>query len=330
MIPMERKQMQNIVDNFRLGQVREETELKDGLVNTSYKVETDRGVFVVQGLSPIFDERVIQDYEEVQRYLRTNGLFVPVLLSSTEGHPCHSNGKVWRAFEYVPNTGPGKINPDKAYEMAKTLRKFHELMRKKEFKPRFKLDGFHDTPRIIAKLDACIENPEYAEKARKVEREYDFIRKNIETHYLPEDLEKTVIHGDPKQQNFLFDGDRVIAILDLDTMMHGSELIDLGDGFRAWGEQRDGGFDREVFHAAVEGYNSPKPLYDEAMIMKSVGLINLELAARFLTDFFEESYFNWDSKKYSSSAEHNLARTRFQLKYYQNFSKEFAKRRHFE
>lgn len=325
---MERTQIQNIVDNFELGQIREETELKDGLVNTSYKVQTDRGVFVIQGLSPIFDERVIQDYEEVQKYLRTNGLFVPVLLGSKEGRPCHLNGRVWRAFEYVPNTGPGQINPAKSYEMAKTLRRFHGLMRNSGFKPKFQLEGFHDTPRIVRKLDDCMGDSKYAEKSAQVKQEYEFIRGNIENHYLPQGLEKTVIHGDPKQQNFLFNGDNVIAVLDLDTMMQGSGLLDLGDGFRAWAEQSDGRFDKDVFSAAVEGYNSSGREYDEQGIMRSVGLINLELASRFLTDFFEECYFKWDSQKYASSAEHNLARTKFQLKYYKNFAQEFAKRAH--
>jgi len=41
--------------------------------------------------------------------------------------------------------------------------------------------------------------------------------------------------------------------------------------------------------------------------------ISLELAARFAGDTLEESYFGWDSRRYHSAAEHNLARSRSQL-----------------
>ncbi len=59
-------------------------------------------------------------------------------------------------------------------------------------------------------------------------------------------------------------------------------------------------------------------LVEKEHIIQGIKLITLELAARFLKDFFEDSYFNWDAKKYSSRAEHNLARTKRQIAIYKD------------
>ena len=108
--------------------------------------------------------------------------------------------------------------------------------------------------------------------------------------------------------------------------MENSELVDLGDALRSWCQTKENKFNSQIYFKALEGYNIENKIsYDESIVMSSVGLITLELAIRFLTDYFEESYFQWDNKKYSSSAEHNYTRTLKTLNYYQNISREFVK-----
>jgi hypothetical protein len=43
-----------------------------------------------------------------------------------------------------------------------------------------------------------------------------------------------------------------------------------------------------------------------------VEVISLELAARFLADALQESYFGWNRERFSSAGEHNLVRARGQ------------------
>lgn len=76
----------------------------------------------------------------------------------------------------------------------------------------------------------------------------------------------------------------------------------------------------EIFEAAIKGYFETAPFrYSIPCIKSAMGLITLELAARYLTDYFEESYFSLKKDKYSSLAKQNLARCRRYVDYYKNF-----------
>jgi thiamine kinase-like enzyme len=128
-----------------------------------------------------------------------------------------------------------------------------------------------------------------------------------------------LIHGDPKFDNFLFKGDKAIAIVDFDTIMLGSRLVDIGDGLRSWCRRDIKRFDIEACREIIVAYNSnvsDKISLREAL--NSTALITLELAVRFLIDCFEESYFEWDKSKYRNAREHNKIRAIQMIDYYKS------------
>ncbi len=312
-----------VSEHFKLGSILKSAELNGGLVNSSYEVLTTQGKFVFQQLSQIFDERVIEDYQQVQSYLRTNGLFVPVLLTARDARQYYKNeeNRVWRVFEYLDHDQLTEMTPETAYEAAKLLGKFHRIMSTSDFQPKFALPGFHDTPQIIEKLRVRMNNPELKDKAKAVHEEYRFIAQNIERFYLPKGLSKIIIHGDPKFNNILFKNSKAIALLDLDTMMQAPAPLDLGDGFRSWCRKKPSTaiFRRDIFQAAMLGYNETGIYrYSESELKNNMGLLTLELSARYLTDYFDENYFAYNLK-YSTRAQQNLTRTRRYLEYFKNF-----------
>jgi Ser/Thr protein kinase RdoA (MazF antagonist) len=308
---------------FDLGTVKEWSQLEDGLINLSFKVKTERGNFVLQRLSSLWNEKVIDDYISVQRYLRTNGLFVPVLLPSKEGaFFCREDGFLWRAFEYVPHDTVQTPTPIIAYEAGRMLGRFHRLMDHMNFQPTFSLEGFHDTLAIIRKLEKTWNRSSSAEKREVAHESYDFIQTEYNDLCFRMSHSCTgIIHGDPKLLNFLFKENKAVALLDLDTMMKGSRLLDIGDALRSWSRVKPSTseFLPNVFHSAYQGYvaESEWIRYSREEVRKAAGYVTLELSARYLTDYFEESYFPLKST-YRNRAEQNLARCRRYLEYYRN------------
>ncbi len=74
----------------------------------------------------------------------------------------------------------------------------------------------------------------------------------------------------------------------------------------------------------MEGYVSEYHVARTDLIPDAFMLIVLDLAARHLIDYLEESYFQWDRVNYTTSAEFNLARARRYIAYYKEIKKSFA------
>ncbi len=292
-----------------------------GLVNITHTVETINGCFVFQKLNSIFDERVIMDNIEITRYLKFRGMNVPQLIETPAGSLYfRKHGSLWKVSEYIPHDPTIRPNPGSIGSAAAMLARFHRIMEECVYVPKYSIPDFHATRIIVKKLGRVFKDCSRVAPVSMYTSVYEYILQNIKQHYLPTNVRETLIHGDPKFDNFLFGEDgKAVALIDFDTIMTGSRFLDIGDAFRSWCRVDRVKFDTNVFRSALEAYNSEtnnKVSADEAR--NATALITLELAARFLIDCFEESYFEWDSKKYDSSASHNLVRAEEMVKYHKS------------
>jgi len=305
---------QDIANEFSLGTIQRTQRLNGGKVNVSYDVTTEDGRFVLQNLSEIFDTSIITDYQQVQRFLRTHGVMVPVLLPTATGayHVTNDRG-FWRAFEYIENDPVEDTFPDIAFESGKMLGRFHEVMKHCSFKPVSKIPHFHETAWYLETLRSVFsKRPDRQQTTKHL---YEYIMSQAELQKIEDDAHQT-LHGDPKYANMLFRNNTSIAILDLDTMMQGSPLLDIGDGLRSWTKYADSTFDPVCFRKGVAGYLSETDsAYNGADCKQAMKTITLELATRYLIDAFEETYFTWDDTKYPSAYAHNLERAQRTLRF---------------
>ncbi|MGL4208307.1 MAG: phosphotransferase enzyme family protein, partial [Candidatus Adiutrix sp.] len=128
-----------------------------------------------------------------------------------------------------------------------------------------------------------------------------------------------VIHGDPKADNFLFQGRHAAAMVDWDTVSYGHVLIDVAEMLRSWGTILFGGrmgFDLEMAKAIVAGYaETGLPLADDdiKLLPPLLRAIALNLCRRYLTDALAESYFKWDKMAYQSLYEQNRTKAALML-----------------
>ncbi|RPJ61667.1 MAG: hypothetical protein EHM23_06125 [Acidobacteria bacterium] len=118
-------------------------------------------------------------------------------------------------------------------------------------------------------------------------------------------IRKQAIHGDTKLDNFLFSirSGRVRALVDLDTIMPHTWLVDWGDMVRSLanvaGEKESNlsrvGVDLKIYEAVARGFlRSARDVRREeiARMVDAVQIIALELGIRFLADYLRgDSYF---------------------------------------
>ncbi len=118
-------------------------------------------------------------------------------------------------------------------------------------------------------------------------------------------IRRVAIHGDTKLDNFLFSirTGRVKALIDLDTIMPHTWLVDWGDMVRslanvAGEKEQDLGkiqVDMDIFRAVARGFlRSARGITEREieLMFDAIRIIALELGIRFLTDYLRgDSYF---------------------------------------
>ena len=237
-------------------------------------------------------------------------------------------GAAWRMLEMLSScqTLQSVNSAQQARELGRCLGLFHTFLA--DMSPDILADplpGFHDTAGYLGQYDRTL-----SVSAGHRDHQTDFCRAFIEQHRSKADmltdkrlsLGRTIIHGDPKVANFLFNeaGDRVISLIDLDTVKQGLLLHDLGDAVRSCcnrgGENiqspEDAVFDLSLFQSWLAGYCGVAGFLltgeDRKRIVDAALLITFELGLRFFTDFLGGNrYF-----KVSSERE-NLHRTMVQF-----------------
>ncbi len=300
----------------------------DGLVNETYRVRVPSPIgeqsYILQRMNPAFSPLLMEDIDAVSSHLLSKGVGVPQVVRSLNGSLYVQDGKNWwRMLTFVPGTTHVvAAEQSHIYEAGRLAGQAHAAL--SDFSRVFLhvLPGFHDTDGVMSKLDIMLKREAASSKYKVLGPLGLAILSALESLPRVAGVPIRVIHGDLKLANIRFDesGSRAIALLDLDTFMRAPVAIELGDALRSWCANKNEddasiSFNLDLYKAALEGYASFASFMEwEEWRSIPVGIaqITLELAARYIIDAFEESYFRYDSSKYASLFEHNLARARAQ------------------
>ena len=292
-----------------------------GLINATWLVGPR---WVVQRLHPIFAGEVCLDIAALGARLAAAGVPVPALVPAASGALwVEREGAVWRVLTRLPGAnaaGAGTLGQVRS--AAAALGRFHGALAGVDHAFAFSRLGIHDTPAHLARLAEAVAAHPTHRLAGRVAPLAAAIAAAWAGWERPTALPRRIGHGDPKLANFLFDGDAVTGVIDLDTMGWTTLDAELGDALRSWCSTTDESaaaprFSVERFAAAVAGYLSTAREWvtaaELAVLPRAAERIALELASRFAADALNEVYFGWDPALAPGRGEHNLLRAENQL-----------------
>ena len=259
---------------------------------------------------------------------------VLTFLPADDGKRYYFDGEsYWRVCLMIPRSRSlEEVNPSSSYEagrafgdfqsmlsdlpegaLGETIPNFHNM--------EFRLQQFHEAVQANA-----------AGRADEVKDFIDEIEKRAEEMCVQEELyregklKKRTNHCDTKVNNILFDEDgKVLCVIDLDTVMPGFVLSDIGDFIRTGantGAEDDEQLDRvevnmEIFKAYTRGYMEKAKSFltplEIGLLPYGGRLLTYMQTVRFLTD-----YLNGDTYYKTHKPKHNLIRTRAQFKLLQS------------
>lgn len=260
---------------------------------------------------------------------------VLTFLPTKEGQLYYFDGdSYWRVCLFIPNSKSlEEVNPELSYEAGKAFGNFQSMLADLpegalgETIPNFhnmefRLQQFHEAVAANAagrleEMKDLVDEVEKRAKAMCIQEEM----------YREGKLKKRTNHCDTKVNNMMFDEEtnKVLCVIDLDTVMPGFVLSDIGDFIRTGantGAEDDENLDRvnvnmDIFKAYTRGYMETAKAFltpEEIKLLPYGGrLLTYMQTVRFLTD-----YINGDTYYKIHSPKHNLIRTKAQFKLLQS------------
>ena len=327
--------LENVLAEYGLKKDCEINPFANGLINRTWKVTHAGDDYILQKVNHhIFQSphHIADNINYISQYLQHHfpHYIFPTPIANQKGD----------TLTYLPGDGYYRIFPfvkashsidvvtttKQAYEGAKTFGGFtHRLSHFNVTKLQITLPDFHDLTLRYQQFEQAIVNGNPA----RIQQTKELIQELQGQQYIAEEykhicgsaeFKKRVTHHDTKISNVLFDDDdNSICVIDLDTVMPGYFISDVGDMMRTYlspvsEEEKD--FSQihirdEYFKAIISGY-----LYEmheeltetEKQYFVYAGKFMIYMQAlRFLTD-----YLNNDSYYGAQYTEHNLVRAQNQ------------------
>lgn len=305
------------------------TELAGGLINSSYKV-TPAGAdesYLLQRINPaVFPDggAVMRNLASVTRHLehaaRQHRLPAPErrvlrLLSTPNGEPAvrAADGAFWRLLHFIGGARAiERVRTEgEAREVGRAFGQFHALMRGYNGPAlEVTIPDFHNTPLRLVRLEEAARCDSHRRTGSLLSKELPFVASRLGYATLLTgpvsrgEIPAGISHNDAKPSNVLLDAETgaALAVIDLDTVMPGTPLFDVGDLIRSvcCSRAEDHPVADEVelrpdlFAALAQGFLHPdaghfEPLSpaERALFVTAGLVITYEQGIRFLTDYLE-------------------------------------------
>jgi thiamine kinase-like enzyme len=287
--------------------------LGNGLINDTYLVITETKPFVLQKINKqVFPqpEQVMANLMVLNQHIgETNNTQITLKIPQLLKTETHSNffrdglGDYWRAVSVIDNTDSLETISEmaQAQQVGLALGQFHRLTHTLDSNKLYDtLPGFHITPGYLDHYQQVKNRTKVAEEPYCTDfiAHFRHIVNDLEAAKEQGLLSVRVIHGDPKLNNFLFDknSQRIVSIVDLDTVKPGLIHYDIGDCLRSCCHNTvTDEFNLEICLALLTGYLwEMGELFSEndyQFLYPAIRLIPFELGIRFYNDYLEGNLY---------------------------------------
>ena len=307
--------------------------ITEGLINQTFIVSTTIQKFILQSINttvlPLYKEGLF-NILLVKKHL-FEAKFPYAFPTPIQDKYIESKSGIWRLLPFIEDSICYNKVPSQAIvqEAGKCIGSFYRSTAKVPVeKLHITLPDFHTGAFRLAQFEQAVKSSSKERKQLAQELiENINSQKEVLLQFdkLNASLPQRVVHFDTKISNFLFDKktDKATALIDLDTLMPGTVLSDIGDMIRTYsnvlGEESQKisqvRADAKIIKVLLRSFLSEATLIKEEKIQLffSGQAITLMQSVRFLTDFLNDDVY------YKTSYEmHNLMRAQNQWALYKS------------
>ena len=315
--------------------------VQQGLINHTWKLEGDERSYILQSVNTAVFKNpgdLAFNIDSLAHYLGTHypGYIFTTPLKTIDGSTLyHSGENYYRLFAFIEgsHTIPSVETAAQAYEAARQFGKFTAVLKNFDASvlrpaiPRFHDLGYRYQQFIQAVQNGNPQRIQQSEELIAAIKNWSHIAEYFESIKSDPDFKLRVTHHDTKISNVLFDeNNKGICVIDLDTVMPGYFISDVGDMMRTYlcpvtEEERDTSKIKvrpDIYHALVKGYleemNGELSKKEQQHFFYAGSFMIYMQALRFITDHLNNDVY------YGASYEgHNFSRAYNQLALLQQF-----------
>ena len=331
---MEVKKAQYLFEQFfPHGKVEHLQAITEGLINQTFVVFTTHQKFILQSINttvfPLFKEGLF-NILLVKKHL-FEAKFPYAFPTPIQDKYIECKSEIWRLFPYIEDSVCYNKVPSQTIvqEAGKCLGSFYRSSATVPVEQlHITLPHFHAGAFRLAQFEQAVNTSgkERKQLAQELIENIDSQKEILlQFDQLNASLPQRVVHFDTKISNFLFDKktDKATALIDLDTLMPGTVLSDIGDMIRTYsnvlGEESQEisqvRADAKIIKVLLRSFLSEVTLTKEekTQLYFAGQAITLMQSVRFLTDFLNDNVY------YKTFYEmHNLMRAQNQWALYKS------------
>lgn len=316
--------------------------LGDGLINSTWKIIAGEQEFVLQKINTVVfkvPENIDSNLNVIDAYLNSGhpGYKHLQLVIATDGNTLVKTGGVYfRMFYFISNSYSINVlnTPEQAFESAAAFGRFTKKLSGVNLNDlKVTLNDFHNLELRYEQFRDALQNDNktrlaLAEKWIESAEKNSIYVKTYRDFITNQDMKLRVTHHDTKISNVLFDNaGKAICVIDLDTVMPGYFISDLGDMMRTYlcpVSEEEVDYSEinarpAYYKAVINGYLSEMgellTSTEQAYIHYSGCFMIYMQALRFLTDYLNKDIYYW--AKYE---DHNLIRAGNQFTLLEKFN----------
>jgi len=250
-------EIEAFLDGYDIGRCIELTGIAEGVENSNYCIETDRGRFILTIYERRVDPAELPFFLGLLDHLAARGVPCPVPVKARTGEILgRIAGKPAAIVTFLEGRSPRRLTIARCRALGATLAQLHEAGR----------DFTMTRPNALAMtawrplFEQCLASPGEvpAALAKEIAAELDQVEQQW-PHHLP----RGVIHADLFPDNVFFAEDTVTGVIDFYFACTDLFAYDVAICLNAWCFEPTGEFNITKAKALLDGYGRRRPLSEE-------------------------------------------------------------------
>ena len=274
---LNKEQVNNILLNYKLGNLKKFEGIKEGIENTNYFIETEKGKYILT----IYEKRVnnsdLPFFSKLMLETSKKNFICPKPISNKDNNYISDFGeKKFMIVTYLEGKSKNNLSPSDCKTVGKEIAKFHEITKNFNFKRENNL-SVKSWRKIFSQVkDKC--SKIHPDLPKLIEANLT----NIEKEW-PRNLPSGIIHADLFNDNIFFKNNKFSGFIDFYFSCNDFYAFEIAICFNALcfdGLKQNLSFNVTKAKKLMEGYNEIRKISKDEK--KSIKVLSQGAALRFL------------------------------------------------